>query len=334
VKALIDYEYSSARIDPASELPGGRLAHRVIGKAVSRQVEGVLQQTREHAALVTRAIALLEDIAASIGHEFDTKVLQQLDDLQVRVAEQARSIRRLEQELHDARERLPGAMVEPWYDGSHFTLAFRGTEEALRDRYEDLAREFVGFEPVLDVGFGNAEFMRLLRDLGVTVRGVEADPELVERARGFGFDVELGLAVEHLRGLEAASLGGLVMLQVVEHLTPQQLIDLVQLVGQKVRPGGKVVVETVNPTSLFTYTSAFWVDPDHVRPVAPAFLAFLFREAGFSDLRIVLRSPVADDERLTLLPGDDDATRRINENFEHLNSIVFGPQDYALIALR
>jgi 2-polyprenyl-3-methyl-5-hydroxy-6-metoxy-1,4-benzoquinol methylase len=334
VKALIDYEYSSARIDPASELPGGRLAHRVIGKAVSRQVEGVLQQTREHAALVTRAIALLEDIAASIGHEFDTKVLQQLDDLQVRVAEQARSIRRLEQELHDARERLPGAMVEPWYDGSHFTLAFRGTEEALCERYEDLAREFVGFDPVLDVGFGNAEFMRLLRDLGVTVRGVEADPELVERARGFGFDVELGLAVEHLRGLEAASLGGLVMLQVVEHLTPQQLIDLVQLVGQKVRPGGKVVVETVNPTSLFTYTSAFWVDPDHVRPVAPAFLAFLFREAGFSEPRIVLRSPVADDERLTLLPGDDDATRRINENFEHLNSVVFGPQDYALIALR
>jgi 2-polyprenyl-3-methyl-5-hydroxy-6-metoxy-1,4-benzoquinol methylase len=334
VKDLVDFEYSRNRIEPSSELPGGRVAHRTIGKAVSRQIEGVLQQSREHAALVNRAIALLQDIAASLGHEFDTKVLQQLDDLQVRVAEQSRAIRHLEQTLQDTRERLPGALVEPWYEGSHFTMAFRGTEDALRTRYEDLAREFVGFDPVLDVGFGNAEFMRLLTELGVTVRGVEADPELVERARSFGFDVVTGLAVEHLQGVEAESLGGLVMLQVVEHLTPQQLIDVVQLIGQKVRPGGKVVIETVNPTSLYTYTSAFWVDPDHVRPVAPAFLSFLFTEAGFEKPKIILRSPVADAERLAPLPGDDEQTRVMNENLERLNAVVFGPQDYALIAIR
>ena len=334
VKDLVDFDYSRARIELTSGLPGGRFAHRAIGKAVSRQIDGVLQQSREHSAKVLRILSLLEEVTDSIGHEFDTKVLQQLDDLQVRVAEQARLIRHLEQTLQDTRERLPGALVEPWYEGSHFTMAFRGTEDALRSRYEDLAGEFVGFDPVLDVGFGNAEFMRLLKGLGVSVHGVEADPELVERARGFGFDVTTGLAVEYLQGVESGSLGGLVMLQVVEHLTPQQLIDVVQLIGQKVRPGGKVVIETVNPMSLYTYTSAFWVDPDHVRPVSPAFLSFLVREAGFQEPKIVLRSPVPEEERLSPLPGDDDQTRAMNENLERLNEVVFGPQDYALIAIR
>jgi O-antigen chain-terminating methyltransferase len=225
-------------------------------------------------------------------------------------------------------------MVDPWYDGEHFTSAFRGSDEALRARYQGLAQEFVGFDHVLDVGFGSADFMGLLRDLGVAVRGVEVDPELVARARGFGFDVEVGFGTEYLATLPSESLGGLVMLQVVEHLSPQQLIDVVQLIANKVRKGGKVIIETVNPTSLYTYTRAFWLDPDHVRPVSPPFLAFLFQEAGFERMHIDWRSPVAEEERLALLPGDDAATRRINENLERLNTVVFGPQDYALIAIR
>src|SRR5262249_20116600 len=157
---------------------------------------------------------------------------------------------------------------------------------------------------------------------------------LVARGRNLGLDVGPGLAVDYLRGLDVASLGGIVMLQVVEHLSPQQLVDLVEIIAQKVRPGGKVVIETVNPTSLSTYTNAFWIDPDHVRPVPPQFLQFLFAEAGFASVRVDWRTPLRDDERLAMLPGDDELTRRLNENFTKLNDIVFAPQDYALVATR
>ena len=47
------------------------------------------------------------------------------------------------------------------------------------------------------------------------------------------------------------------MIQVIEHLSPQHVIDVVRLAAEKVRPGGRVVVETVNPTSLYTYAHAF-----------------------------------------------------------------------------
>ena len=106
------------------------------------------------------------------------------------------------------------------------------------------------------------------------------------------------------------------------------------LAAEKLRPGGKVVLETVNPSSLYTYARAFWVDPDHVRPVHPNFLEFLFQEAKFARLSIEYRSPVSEAEALVPLPGDDPQTRLLNENFQRIGALLFGAQDYAVIATR
>jgi 2-polyprenyl-3-methyl-5-hydroxy-6-metoxy-1,4-benzoquinol methylase len=326
--------FSRARIDPSSNIPAGRFVHRAMSRALSRQLDGVLRQIDEQNQVITRALALLGEIAASIGSEFDSRVVQQLDDLQVRLAEQARDVSRLELGVAEVRERVPGAAVETWYGEDHFTATFRGAPDDLRSRYTDLAKELIGCDPVLELGFGGGEFMDLLTELGVQVRGVEPDGQLVERARARGLDVEQGFAVEHLRRLEPGSLGGIVMIQVIEHLSPQQVRDFVEHAGEKPRPGGKVVLETVNPASLYVYTHAFWVDPDHVRPVHPNYLEFLFREAEFSRIAVEYRSPVPDEDRLLGLPGDDPQTALLNENFERIGSLLFGAQDYAVIATR
>ena len=137
------------------------------------------------------------------------------------------------------------------------------------------------------------EFLELLRDLGVDARGVEVDPQLVMTARGRGLAVELAEGgVEYLARVPNESLGGLVMIQVIEHLAPQQVLDVVKLASEKLRPGGMFVAETVNPTSLSTYARAFWVDPDHVRPIHPAFMDFLLKQAGFTQYEFEI--PFAD----------------------------------------
>jgi len=284
--------------------------------------------------LVTRAVAVLGEIASTMGDEFDTRVLQQLDDLQVRLAEQTRDMNRLEAKVAETRERIPGCAVDAWYPEDHFTAFFRGSNDDLRSRYAELAKELIGCDPVVDLGFGRGEFMDLLTELGVRVRGIEPDPELVTNARGRGLDVEQGLAVEYLRTVEPGSLGGIVMIQVIEHLSPQQVLDFVALAAEKLRPGGKVVLETVNPASLYTYARAFWMDPDHVRPVHPGFLEFLFREAEFARFAIEYRSPVSEAEALVPLTGDDPQTLAVNENFQRINALLFGAQDYAVIATR
>jgi len=334
LRELNQVSFSRARIDPASRLPGGRMVHRAMSRALSRQIDGVLRQVEQQSWLITHAIALLGEIASTIGNEFDTKVLQQLDDLQVRLAEQAREVNRLEYQVAESRERIPGAAVDAWYGQDQFTAFFRGGSDELRSRYAELAKEFVGCEPVVDLGFGRGEFMELLTELGISVHGVEPDAQLVSSARGRGLDVEQGFAIEYLRRLEPETLGGIVMIQVIEHLSPQHVIDFVSLAAEKLRPGGKVVLETVNPASLYTYARAFWVDPDHVRPVHPSFVEFLFREAAFSRIAIEYRSPVAEQEALLSLPGDDDRARLINENFDRIGALLFGAQDYAVIATK
>ena len=334
LRELSTQRFTRARIDPSSNLPAGSLVHRAMGRALSRQVDGVLRQIEEQNLLVTRAIALLGEIAATIGNEFDTKVLQQLDDLQVRLAEQARDVTRLEFGVAEARERIPGCAVDSWYGQDHFTAFFRGESDDLRARYTELAKELIGCDPVVDLGFGRGEFMELLAELGVRVRGVEPDEQLVLSARSRGLDVEQGSAVEYLQNVEPGSLGGIVMIQVIEHLSPQHVIDFVELAADALRPGGKVVLETVNPASLYTYAHAFWVDPDHVRPVHPNYLGFLFSEAGFATVERVDRSPVPADESLEPMPGDDELSKRLNANFDRINGLLFGPQDYAIVATR
>jgi len=334
LRELSTARFSRARIESSSNLPAGQFVHRAMSRALSRQIDGMLRQVEEQNLLVTRAITLLGDIAASIGNEFDTKVLQQLDDLQVRLAEQARDTTRLEYAVAETRERIPGCAVDTWYGQDHFTAFFRGGSDDLRARYAELAKELIGCDPVVDFGFGRGEFMDLLGELGVEVHGVEPDESLVLSARSRGLDVEQGFAVEYLRNVEPGSLGGIVMIQVIEHLSPQHVIDFVELAADKLRPGGKVVIETVNPASLYTYARAFWVDPDHVRPVHPGFLEFLFREAEFARIAIEFRSPVAESERLVDVPGDTPQTALINENFQRIAALLFGAQDYALIATR
>jgi 2-polyprenyl-3-methyl-5-hydroxy-6-metoxy-1,4-benzoquinol methylase len=331
---LTHFRFAREIPSTSSNIPGGELAHNTLNRVFARQVDGIIGHLQHYASIVARSTTLLTEVALSIAHEFNTKVLQQLDDLQLRLAEQKRTLNRLDSDLLEMRSRVAASTVDPWYQEDHFTAKFRGSSDELRARYESLADVLVGQSPVVDIGFGRGEFIDLLVERGVEARGVEPDPLLVESARARGLDVVQGYAVQYLRGLPAHSLGGLVMIQVVEHLPPQQLIDLVEQAGEKIRSGGKVVIETINPMSLYAYARAFWLDPDHSRPVHPAFLEFLFREAGFQDVYVEWRSPVPDDERLEKVSGDDDTTDAVNRNFERIESLVFAPQDYALIATR
>ncbi|MDT4936628.1 MAG: hypothetical protein QOG80_299, partial [Pseudonocardiales bacterium] len=92
------------------------------------------------------------------------------------------------------------------------------------------------------------------------------------------------------------------------------------------------IVETVNPQSLYVFAHAFYVDPTHNQPIHPAYLTFLFREAGFTEVYIDWRSLPDDDERLQEVL--DDPTGVLNDNVRRLNQILFAPQDYAVIATR
>ncbi|HEY7113335.1 MAG TPA: methyltransferase domain-containing protein [Thermoanaerobaculia bacterium] len=205
---------------------------------------------------------------------------------------------------------------------SLFEERFRGDPKAIAEGqrfYVDFLRGAPG--PVLDAGCGRGEFLGLLREEGIAARGVESNPVSVRLCRDAGLDVEPGDAPAFLAAARPGSLGAVVAFQVVEHWPAAQIFAFLAAARRALAPGGTLVAETVNTDSL-SALRAFFLDPTHVRPVPPAALAFLAEAAGFVDARIEFRSPLPPEERLS----------ERSENDARLNRLLFGPQDYAVIA--
>ena len=223
---------------------------------MSRQIDGVLSQVEQQSWLVTHAIGLLGEIASTIGYEFDTKVLQQLDDLQIRLAEQAREVNQLDyQRRGDTRAHCRDARSTPGTDRITSRRSSAAAATISGPAMPSSRRSSSGAIPSSTSASAAASSWSCSPSWVCRCTASSPIPQLVTSARGRGLDVEQGLAVEYLRSLEPESLGGIVMIQVIEHLSPQQVIDFVALAAEKLRPGGKVVLETVNPASLYTYAA-------------------------------------------------------------------------------
>ena len=218
----------------------------------------------------------------------------------------------------------------PWFSNEHFEDRFRGSRTEIVDRYRGLALRLQGCDPVLDIGFGRGELLELLGELGVAARGVEIDPVLVSAGRARGLDVATGTATGTLVAEADGGLGGIVLIQVVEHLAAQELLEVILLARDKLRAGGKLVMETVNPGSLYVFAHSFYIDPTHSRPIHQGYLDFLCREAGFASVETEWRSTPPETDRLEEIEGHPD----LNANIARLNGLLWAPGDYAVIATR
>ena len=322
------------RMAAGSQLPGGDALHKLVARLVSQQTAGVLLQVKAFAEAVEATLRLVVADVEEPAQHAHLELLGQLEALQDRLARQERLDPGPDRALRELRSRVEqlevaerNRSIDPWWGNEAFEAAFRGGEEDLRARYADLADRFVGHGPVLDLGCGRGEFLQLLADRDVEAWGVEIDGQLVTAARASGLDVVHDDGVATLAGLPDGSLGGLVMVQVIEHLPAQLAVDVVRTAAAKVAPGGLVVVETVNPQSLYVYARAFYLDPTHDRPVHPAFLSFLFQQAGFAGVDIDWRSPPPPDEVLApVASGTEDLDAALNGNVDRLNQLLFAPQ--------
>jgi SAM-dependent methyltransferase len=223
-----------------------------------------------------------------------------------------------------------------------FEDRFRGSRETIRERLSSYVPLFAGAEPVLELGCGRGEFLDLLREQGISGRGVDSNHEMVEVSRGRGLDANEGDALAFLDAQPDESLGGVFAAQVIEHLPPGYLMTLLETAGHKLRQGGRIVLETINPTCWAAFFESYLRDLTHVRPIHPETLQYLLRASGFRDVTIEYSSPIADWDRLRpapTVPADGDPALvglidAYNDSVAKLNGRLFGYQDYAAVARR
>jgi SAM-dependent methyltransferase len=211
-------------------------------------------------------------------------------------------------------------------DYETFEARFR-PEESVRERQQQYVELLRAQSRVVDLGCGRGELIEMLKAEGVDAYGVEIDPDFVSLLEDKGIEVVTNDAVAHLSELEPGSVDGVVGSHLVEHLPPAGVTALVALAGEKLANGGVLILETPNPESLLAGSINFHRDLTHVRPIHPDTLAFLAESAGFSNVDIRRLSPVPEEQRLPV-PGDG----RLDAVVERLNDLLYGYQDYAVIA--
>ncbi len=220
----------------------------------------------------------------------------------------------------------PLATAEIDYAGFEDTLR---NSETIKSKQRSYLTYFTGGGPVVDVGCGRGEFLELMREAGIEARGLDLDLDMTLLCKEKGLDVVHCDALAYLADVPDDSLGGIFSAQVIEHLSSAQLNALIAMAARKLKPGGSVVLETLNPESLFVHYKWFWMDPSHVRLVHPQTLQFLLESAGFAQVSCRLFSPPAGVLPIPQLWGSgigplDD----FNSATDYLNKLIYGDQEY------
>jgi SAM-dependent methyltransferase len=217
-----------------------------------------------------------------------------------------------------------------------FEDQFRGAQDDIAGRQREYVEIFAGASDVLDIGCGRGEFLALLKERGVRARGIDVNDSMVDVCVEKGLDASKADALDYLRAQPAGSLGGLLAAQVVEHLDPAYLTNLLDAAYAALRPGAPIVLETINPACWFAFFESYVRDITHVRPLHPDTLRFLLQASGFGGVEIRYQAPYPEHDKLQRVaaPALGDAAATLNANVEKLNSLLFTYLDYAAIGKR
>jgi O-antigen chain-terminating methyltransferase len=200
-----------------------------------------------------------------------------------------------------------------------FAERFRGSREYVREKQRFYVPFFQGCGKVLDIGCGRGEFLELMRDSAGGARGIDVSADCVALCKANGLEAEQADAFDFLARTPESSLDGIFCAQVVEHLAPGRIPELVRLSSASLRTGGLLVIETPNPECLAALSKYFYLDPSHERPIPSALLRFYMEEYGLGGIEVHSLSPA--EAKMPSLASVPAAFR----------SEFFGGLDYAIL---
>jgi len=183
---------------------------------------------------------------------------------------------------------------------------------------------------IVDIGCGRGEFLDICRESGLQAKGIDINEDMVSHCKAKKHDVILSDAVSYLNSLENNSLKGILACHVIEHLQPNQLLEFLRLCSAKLAKGGKLALETPNPTSFFAL-SMFYRDFTHKQPVHPRTISFLLEKLLFQDIEIKEVHPTPEKYKLKT---DLNSNLLEKTNIEKLNNTLYGYLDYSVLATK
>jgi 2-polyprenyl-3-methyl-5-hydroxy-6-metoxy-1,4-benzoquinol methylase len=267
---------------------------------------------------------LLESAASALRAEVERLQLQ-LQQVRAELTLQGRSIHMMP---GPAKKELTPAQpeAEPHrHDALYAALEdrFRGTREEIKERlsfYLQFVKGIPDEAGVLDIGCGRGEWLEVLREDGIKASGLDMNSILIEQCQERGLEVVEEDAIVYLRNLPDKSLGAVTGFHIIEHVSPDQLLSMLDEVMRVLIPGGVAMFETPNPDNVLVGSKYFYLDPTHRHPLPSQLMHFLFETRGFQRTQVINLHPW----ETARVQGDAELTERFNDYF-------FGPMDYAIV---
>jgi SAM-dependent methyltransferase len=349
------------RVSTSRQALFNRAALRVLGSldgAIRRRVETTRAGLSELASRWDRDLtglrSRLEPLELRAGD-----VEEDIADLQQADRDRKRSTRELEERVRRLEARLTDFPDAPDRDGANgrsifissepvvpvesaddlfapgayrdFEAHFRGPRAAIRERlsiYLPILRRAAAAGPdpcFADLGCGRGELLEVAAGAGLRARGFDRDASMVEVCRSHSLDVTRSDVLAALEGFPDASLAAIAAIQVVEHLPWAAIRQLIEKAHRTLRPGGCLILETINPASLYAWRS-YYADPTHRQPVPEPTCRYLMERAGFRKIEAHFLHPVEDPALSAVLEREP--------SVKPLADYLFGCQDYALVGWR
>ena len=143
-----------------------------------------------------------------------------------------------------------------------------------------------GGAPALDLGCGRGEWLETLSSAAIPATGIDLNRDLVRACRELGLDAIEGEVPQSLAAFPDESRSIITAFHVLEHVSFQDLLDVLDQSLRLLKPGGIAIFETPNPKNLFVSTNNFYLDPTHRNPLPSEFLAFIVVKRGFCDPKV------------------------------------------------
>jgi SAM-dependent methyltransferase len=227
----------------------------------------------------------------------------------------------LKQQIAALRFRL-GDVTDPQLEKLYVALEdrFRGSRAEIKERFREYLPYVKDCEPVIDLGCGRGEWLELLTESGIEARGVESNPLQVRQCTDRGLVVVEQDLFVYLRTLPDESAGAITGFHIIEHVSFNALVLLLNEVLRILRPGGVAIFETPNPENVIVGSNYFYLDPTHRHPLPTELMEFLFKNRGFENVELLMLHPWESGR----VPGEGLLTERFNGYF-------YGPMDYAIV---
>jgi SAM-dependent methyltransferase len=187
----------------------------------------------------------------------------------------------------DFRDQLYRRYVSTFKDTSRGEPAFAWWDHKFLPLLADLDRA----APLGEIGCGDGRLLAYWQRRGFShAQGIDISAEQVALARQRGVQAEQADVFDWLPR-HAGHFAAIIAVDVFEHFTRDELLQLVPLVHAALRPGGRLLVQTANGAGLFA-GQVIHGDLTHLTILTPESLGQLLRPFGFEDLAFYETGPV------------------------------------------